>query len=46
MEGAQTYGERSSHWNVENTIAEDKSQDTTSSILSSIDFQPSIIQSH
>jgi len=30
MEGAQTYGERSSHRNVENTTAEDKSQDTTS----------------
>jgi len=29
MEGAQTYEERSSHQNVENTTSEDKSQDTT-----------------
>jgi hypothetical protein len=29
MEGTQTYEERSNHWNLESTTAEDKSQDTT-----------------
>jgi len=30
MEGARTYEERSGHWDLESTTAEDKSQYTTS----------------
>lgn len=33
MEGAQTYDDRSNHWNLESTTVEDKSQTTSDDTL-------------